>query len=208
MTALMLLGWLAGIGSAASPANPRPITGADSVVAVYTQDWGRVSAGPLHIIVVAWPDGHVVWSEDRIRGGPPYLAGQVPPARVTAVLERVERDGVFHDKRLAQACFGPDSQFTTILVKKATRQLQMDSWHELAEAGGGVVAHSCALTPLSNERRLEMVRKESPEYLYYRVVWGELRSLASSLIPSGSHPVAGHVLMKAGIMTWHETAPR
>lgn len=84
----------------------------------------------------------------------------------------------------------------------------MDSWHELSEAGGGVVASSCALTPLFKERRLEVVRKEPSEYLYYRVVWGELRSLAASLIPSQSHPVEGDVLMNGGTIAWREAAPR
>ena len=127
---LMFLVWLVGIGWSASAVDPRPITRADSVVANYAQDWGRPSDGMPRIIFVARPDGHVVWSEDRIRGGAPYLAGQISPARIAAVLERVDRDGVFHDKRLA---------------------------------------------------------------------------LASSLIPSQSHPVAGDVLMKAGTLAWRET---
>ena len=41
----------------------------------------------------------------------------------------------------------------------------MDSWHEIAEAHGRVVARSCALKSLSAERRLEALRNEPAEYL-------------------------------------------
>ena len=209
MSVTMPLGLLAGVVLTASPVGPRPITQADDVVAIYAQDWGLTSDRMPKLILVAWADGHVVWSEDRIQGGAPYLAGQVSPARISAVLEGIDRDGVFRDKRLAQPCFGPDSGFTTILFRRATRQIKMDSWHELAETGGRVAAKSCALAPLSpNERRLDVLRKEPVEYLYYRVVWGELRALASSLIPSVSHPTTGEVVMRAGVMEWREGPSR
>src|SRR5437764_3969488 len=44
----------------------RPITEADSVLAVYHQDWGLFSRGTPAIILAIWPDGHAVWSEDRL----------------------------------------------------------------------------------------------------------------------------------------------
>ena len=200
---------LAGVVLAAGPPNPRPITLADSVVAIYAQNWGRPSGGGPKLILAAWGDGYVVWSQDRLQGGKPYLAGQVSPARVSAVLERVEREGAFGDPRLAQPCFGPDSSFTTILFRKAARQVKMDSWHEGAEAGGRVIARSCALASLGpDEKRLDALRKEPAEYLYYRVVWGELRALASSLIPSASQPVSGELVMGAGTMAWRELPSR
>jgi hypothetical protein len=209
ISAAMRVGLLGGLVARAGPANPRPITQADEVVAIYAQDWGRAAHGMPRLILVAWGDGHVVWSEDRVQGGPPYLTGDIPPARVSAVLERTDRDGAFRDKRLAQPCFGPDSSFTTVLFRKAGRQLKMDSWHELAEASGRVVARSCALASLpANERRLEVLRKEPSEYLYYRVVWGELRALASSLVPAVSRRAAGEVALRGGVMTWREVPSR
>ncbi len=209
MTAMIHFGTLAAFILNAVPADVRPITQADVVIAVYAQDWGLASEGMPKLILTAWPDGHVVWSENRVKGGAPYLTGQVSPARVSAVLEQVERDGVFRDKRLAQPCFGPDSSFTTILFRKAPRELKMESWHDLAEVDGHVIARSCALTPLGrNERRLELLKKEPAEYLYYRVVWGELRALASSLIPSVNRPATGELVMKAGVMAWRERPAR
>ena len=201
LTALLVV--LAGALSNAAASRTRPVTEADTVLAVYTQDWGLGSYQGPRLIIAAWPDGYVVWSQDRIEGGPPYLAGTVDPRLLSAGLSSAVRDGVFADKSLANPCFGPDSKFTTILLRYSGKQLRMDSWHEVSEQSGKLFASSCALTALSRPR-LEAMREESPRYLYYRVVWSELRGFASSLIPATSRPVAGDVRMKAGVMAWVE----
>ena len=85
----------------------------------------------------------------------------------------------------------------------------MDSWHEGAEAGGRVIARSRGLASLApNEKRLDALRKEPADYLYYRVVWGELRALASSLIPSVSQPVSGEIVMSGGAIAWRQFPSR
>ena len=202
MTVLLVV--LVGAVSYASAASPsRPVTEADTVLAVYTQDWGLGSSQGTKLILAAWPDGYVVWSQDRIEGGPPYFAGSVAPRLLSGGLSRAVRDGVFADKSLGNPCFGPDAKFTTILLRQSGKQLRMDSWHEVSEQSGKLFASSCALTALSRPR-LEAMREEPPRFLYYRVVWSELRAFASSLIPATSRPVAGDVGMKAGVIVWTE----
>jgi hypothetical protein len=115
------------------------------------------------------------------------------------------RDGVFADNNLANPHFGPDAQFTTILLRYSGKQLRMNSWHEVSEQDGRLFAGSGGLTALS-EPRLNALRKEPPQYLYYRAVWGELRAFAASLIPATSNLVAGDVSMKAGVITWVEAS--
>jgi hypothetical protein len=203
MIAALLLVLAGALSDAAAASRTRPVTAADTVLAVYTQDWGLGSHQGPRLIISAWSDGYVVWSQDRVQGGPPYLAGSVDPHLLSAGLSAAVRDGVFADKSLANPCFGPDSKFTTILLRHSGKQLRMDSWHEVAEHSGKVFAASCGLTALSRPR-LEAMREEPPRYLYYRVVWSELRSLASSLIPATSRTVAGDVTMKAGVMAWVE----
>jgi hypothetical protein len=68
----------------------RPITQADTVLAVYIENEGTISL-PTTLILVAWPDGHVVWSGDRLRGGPPYCMSTVDPQTITAALTRAEK---------------------------------------------------------------------------------------------------------------------
>src|SRR5262245_57227957 len=83
----------------------RPITEADSVLAVYREDWGLSSSGDPAIIFAAWIDGHVVWSNDRLKGGAPYRTGRADPRAVTALLARLDKDGLFADEKLNQAHF-------------------------------------------------------------------------------------------------------
>jgi hypothetical protein len=99
----------------------RPISNAESVLAVYRQDWGLFSGGKPAIIFAAWPDGFVVWSGDRLKGGPPYRAAHIDPRRVTALLSRFDKDGLFADERLNDAKIGPDSQFTTLFIKSGKK---------------------------------------------------------------------------------------
>ena len=197
--------WLVLLLVGASSGQLRPISQADSVVAVYSSDWGLGSDGRPKLMLVAWADGNIVWSEDRVHGGPPYLQGRVPAARVAAALGRCAADGFFDDRTLGLEHFGPDSAFVTILLRSGGRALQMRSWHELAEGRGRLVARSGGLAPLSGERRLAVVRKEPAAYLYYRAAWSELREVASSLIPAESLPAAGEVVMKAGVLAWRDT---
>src|SRR5579862_3387963 len=72
-----------------------PISEADSVLAVYLEDFGFASRGVPAIILVAWPDGYIVWSGDRLKGGPPYRAGHVDPKKVATLLARFDKDGLF-----------------------------------------------------------------------------------------------------------------
>jgi hypothetical protein len=199
----------------ASVASVRPITQAEDVLAVYVEDWGLAPPSvPGHpsastrtkLVLVAWGDGYVVWSGNQEQGGPPYLAGEVEPSRLSAVLARAKEDGVFRDESLGQGRFGPDSKFTVIFLKAGKQQLLMRSWHELYEHGGKVVAKSTGLTPLEGSDRLGALRHEPAEYLYYRMVWSELRSRAFSLLPTESRPVAGEISAGGGVLSWREGA--
>src|SRR6267378_4256032 len=96
----------------------RAIERADSVLSIYPENWGLGARQRVPAIILAiWPDGQIVWSTDRVNGGPPYFSGKVDPADVVVVLADLERDGLFADERLNDAHFGPDSSFTTLLVK-------------------------------------------------------------------------------------------
>jgi hypothetical protein len=186
----------------------QPITDADKVLALYTEDHGLRSAGKPQLILAVWGDGRVLWSEDRLRGGAPYRVGQIAPRRLTSLLSRLERDGFFADPKLSRSHFGPDAQFTTILVKSGKKQLKMQSWHELFEAGGKVVATKAGLVALEGRSRLAVLRKEPADYLHFRLAWSELRDSTSGLILSESKPIKGKLLMEAGRLSWQEVSDK
>jgi len=186
----------------------RPITEADSVLAVYREDHGlRSTSGPA-IILVAWPDGHVVWSGDRLKGGAPYRAGQIEPTKVAALLARFDKDGLFADENLNQAHFGPDSQFISVFIKSGKQQVKMQSWHELFEESGKTVVDHRGVSALEGRRRLDVLRKAPAEYQFFRMVWSETRAKVSDLIPSEGFASAGKPVMSAGVLSWEEPDPK
>lgn len=183
----------------------RPIDEAESVLAVYRTDNSLTSRGDLAVMVVAWPDGRVVWSGDRRKGGAPYRAGRVEPKKVAAFLARFEKDGLFADDKLNQPHFGPDSEFTTVLVKSGKRQVKMQSWHdELFVEPDGPVAGARGLEAPGARRRLDLLREQPADYLFFRVVWSETRAKLADLIPAEGTPTDGKPVMEAGGLSWQE----
>jgi|SRR5262245_48937852 len=186
----------------------RPISDADSVIAVYREDHGRASGGGPAMILAAWPDGHVVWSADRVKGGAPYRAGRVDPKKLTALLARFDNDGLFADDRLNQAHFGPDSQFITVYIKTGKSQVKMRSWHELFEESDKRVVDHRGVATLEGRRRLDVLREAPAEYLFFRSVWSETRGRLNDLVPAESTASAGKPVMKSGVLTWEEPASK
>ncbi len=184
----------------------RPIEKADSVLAIYPEDWGLASRARVPAVILAvWPDGHIVWSKDHLKGGPPYFAGQIDREIVTSLILRLEQDGAFADKSFNNPNFGPDSEFTTLLVRSGKKESRMQSWHEVAEATGGAVAGSHGVSGLGGQRRFEALRKEPAEYLYYRFVWSETRGRLFDLIPNEGKRVSGKIVTAKGSVSWVKT---
>jgi hypothetical protein len=184
----------------------RPIEKADSVLAIYPEDWrlGARTRVPA-LILAAWPDGHIVWSKDHQKGGPPYFSGRVDPVDVASVLSRLEHDGIFADKDLNVPNVGPDSRFTTLLIRSGKKELRMQSWHEPFEAGGETVAGRHGVSGLGGQLRLEALRKEPAEYLYYRFVWSETRGKLIDLIPNEGKRLSGNIIPTKRGVSWVET---
>jgi len=204
----LIVGLCNAFGRADEPKEcTRPITEAESVLAVYREDLGFFSTGEPAMILAAWPDGHIVWSKDRLKGGAPYFAGRADPKKVSGLLSRFEKEGLFADEKLNQAHFGPDSQFNTVLIKSGKKQVEMVSWHELMEVSDNWVAtHQGGSRLLEGQRRLDELRKEPADYLFFRAVWSETRTKISDLVPGESVLSTGRPKRKAGVLWWQEGA--
>ena len=184
----------------------RPITDADSVFAIYVQSYGLSTNGraPDRLIFAAWPDGRVIWSENLTQGGKPYRTANIHPAMLEKVFTEIKRDGYFKDPSIAKSQFGPDATTTVIYVRTKRDQLRMQSWHELYEASGKVVATEAGLVPLTGRSRPEVLRGAAAEYLYYRLAWSELRLAAAALVPAESQVVAGNFEIRKDKAIWIE----
>lgn len=188
--------------SLVAQAQERAITEAEAVVAIYVEHRSLLSSEPPRLILSAWDDGRVVWSDDPVTGGPPYRGARIDPEAVTALLSAFEADGLFELDELEHARFGPDATFTTILLSSGGKRLRMRSWHELMESRGGVARKTGVVS--TEEPRLHALRDEPADYLFYRFVWADIRARARELIPSDGDPVEGGVAEKDGRITWLE----
>lgn len=208
MTMRQLIGaafilWSLGCSTAPGTETRKPESG-DPVLAIYPEDHGMGERDPESLVVAIWTDGRVVWSKDRLNGGAPYLAGRIDAEDVRSLLSRFEQDGLFADETLGNARFGPDSAYTTLLVRSGKKQLQMKSWHEVFEANGKAVAGRHGVSGLEGRRRLEALRNEPADYLFYRFVWSETRGRIIDLIPNEGKPVEGTVEVTGRGISWTE----
>jgi len=189
------------------PDGVRPITLAKGVLAVWYSDWGLFSPNPgPHLIFAAWPDGHVVWSNDRVKGGPPYHEGHIDPAKVTNLLKRFESDGLYSDKVRNQGRVTVDSDFVRILIRYGNHKAEMSSSHELDENRQAIATQKKDGRVPNSKRRMDMLREEPTDQLLFRFVWADTRLRMTELLPLESSVSNGRLIMKAGIMSWQNDA--
>jgi len=187
----------------------RPITDADSLIDIYWNDWGHFASKGSTIILLAWPDGHIIWSGDRLKGGAPYFTGDIDPKKVATLLARFDKDGLFADEKLSHLDRAIHSQFITVFIKSGKKKVEMQSWHELMEGTYDVVADQRGVTSdLEGRRRLDVLRKAPADYLFYRFVWAETRTKVSDLIPVERSVSAGKLVIRAGVLSWKEPAAK
>lgn len=184
-------------------AGPKAITDADAVLAIYNEDWGLASVGEPQLIFCLWEDGTVVWSEDQLKGGAPFKTAKLPPEALSKTLKRFDDRGAFDLPVKNRSHWGPDSRFTKIVVRGTGIQFELESWHELSEAGGKAIADAHGLRGLeAGEKLIPALATQPAEYLHFRLVWLEVRLAAANLIPKSGAPVTGTATMHAGKLTW------
>jgi hypothetical protein len=185
--ALLLLLYMSSISSLfAQTEVSRPVTLANSVLAIYTEDWSYAPHRHPQLILGLWTDGHIVWSTDQIRGGPPYRAARIPASQLQNLLTLIETDGMFVDPDLSVSWVPLHSDFTTIFARWGEQQLLLRSRHEIEE----VTASAGEEVPFKNRR--------------FRSAWTEIRRRASALIPTQSANVRGELIQVRGELTWRE----
>jgi hypothetical protein len=180
----------------------RTIDEADDVLAMYREN-GKDYTKPFLILTI-WGDGNLVWSEHRLTGGAPYHSTRIDPKRAESLLSGFEADGLFETYRDSVSYVPPDAPCTEILIKHKKRKTRLRSTHETEESRGGIVAGARWARPLGSQKLFEALRSEPTEYLFFRMVWNEIRVRSASLIPSTEREAAGELRIKDGVMSWTE----
>jgi hypothetical protein len=168
-------------------------------IAVFGEALGKRAPGSdsgSHLSVAIWPDGRIIWSRDRDRGGPPYLSGRIEPKQVQALLDRFDRESVFDARSFRHSWFGPDSSFTTIWLQSGKQHTRLQSWHEGFEERPNLVALSTGITSLEGRTREEALRADTKEYQRFRRIWADLRAAIAALVPKQGEAYTGSSELK------------
>lgn len=150
------------------------------------------------ILVVAWPDGMMVWSKDQVKGGPPFLTAKVDEAKIHEFLTRLEKEQVFKKDADFLVQIGPDASHHSIQIRAGNRQVELLSWHELFEKEPKLVATSRGISSLDGKSREEVLKADTKEYQQFRKLWNEIRDFTRTLIPREGTPYEQPLKLKFG----------
>ncbi len=201
-TASLSLLLLTLFGAAAAAQDTQSITDAETVFAIYTEDYGLFSSVGTQLIMCVWGDGKIVWSGNQAFGGKPYFTATLDPDDVAKTLKKFDHIGVFDIPDTKRSHVGPDSLFTSILVKAEGQEMKMSSWHEVYESSGKAVAADRGLTSLNGRKLLPVLAEQDADFLHFRMTWLELRLAAAQLIPKQGEKAVGVPQMRRGKLSW------
>ena len=143
---------------------------------------------PTHsLIVAAWNDGTVVWSEDPLRGGPPYWEASIPPIRIEQTMTLVRsRAAMLSGRRLYTPEHAP---FIRIDIWTGGERLHLWSWHELVEAKGDRIVTGNGLSVVPASRPSTLVSTSGAEFRLFRLAWMDIREALANVHPSTGRTV-------------------
>jgi hypothetical protein len=150
------------------------------------------------VILAAWSDGQVVWSDD-IWGGRPYFVGRITPAQLREFIKELADRGVFKNSTRNDEYLSVDSDDLVIAICDGSNRVSMVSDHELYETHPDVIGTADGILVLEGRSR-EQVRAQQPRYYKrFRKLWAEIREASTKLIPSEGQP-AGDIHFEWGTL--------
>jgi hypothetical protein len=89
------------------------------------------------------------------------------------------------------------------MIRSGKDQLEVASWHELAETSGQVIASHRGLMGLEGRPLYRALKDEPSEYLLFRMAWSDIRARTAEMIPSAGKSIKGKLDMDRGVLSWH-----
>ncbi|MDA1264225.1 MAG: hypothetical protein O2816_04005 [Planctomycetota bacterium] len=147
----------------------------------------RNGADGRALILGLWGDGRVVWSQDPIFGGPPYLEYHLDAEQIQTILYTFER--LF-------SRWGPDvlefhpqgAEHVELVCHVGGRDRRLASWHERFERSPTMVVTPDGVELLAERDRREVWAQAGEDYQRFRVLWNDVRRVMRGLVPE--RPVA------------------
>ena len=111
--------------------NEIPITKSDKVIAITAENFGLGARETKKLILALWEDGRIVWSRDKLNGGPPYYTALLPPDTLDSLLSKWEIAGIFSDKSVQGGDMWIDFRQTHIFIKSEAKTYSSRSVYEI-----------------------------------------------------------------------------
>jgi hypothetical protein len=163
-----------------SPAQAEPAT-LPPILAITIDSPARAKH---NVLTAVWADGAIVWSKDQQDGGPPYLTAKIDPAKTTAFLAKLDKDGVFRKTPDDLVHVGPDASYHRIDLTHGKQHVDLISWHELFERKPNLIATSRGIqSEPDREARAKLIANDAPSYKAFRTLWKDIRTFTTTLIP-------------------------
>ncbi|MCS7467392.1 hypothetical protein NZK35_12125 [Stieleria sp. ICT_E10.1] len=163
--------------------------------------YGSITPPFARLMFAAFDDGTIVWSGDRTQGGAPYFTAAIGRDRLLDALAGLESDGLFSELPLVN--FGvPGSECSSFIVRKGEKAFKLDACHELFEASGKCVAEHHEIVPLGTGQRFQVLSRQPNDYIFFRMIWLELRRMMENLIPGTEQHCEGQLEMLHAEFRW------
>ena len=142
----------------------------------------REDADGRVLILGLWADGRLVWSEDRVFGGPPYHETHLGPKRTSDALHVFGRLFDRWEGDLL-AYHPPGASRVELIYGAGGKDRRLASWHEAFERNPEMVVTERGVEPLGKRSRAEVLAGCSREYRRFRVLWKDVRRMMEGLVP-------------------------
>ncbi|MCK5000279.1 MAG: hypothetical protein KAS23_12120 [Anaerohalosphaera sp.] len=175
------------------------------IIAAYYTGFGFGSSALNHMLMV-WPDGTVIFSDDLIKGGPPYFTGTISQGEIESFFESLRAKNIF--QRTYQTVHtGPEMGWTMLLVNSPKDGiLVLESFHEYTELDARLVFTDNGITSLEGRTIKEVLKEQSEDYQLFRADWDFIRKGFDELIPDDQTAI--ETLKFKMILNWYEDTKR
>lgn len=170
-----------------------PVEGVTPSIALAIKSGGKNTNWKSYprILMVAWPDGRIVWSVDQTKGGPPFREAKVKPTTIREILTGCDRIGVFQKDSFQHSWVGPGSTYHSIWLCHEGKHTRVESWHERFETNPNLVVVNGGVTSLDGRSRADVIAADTKEFQEFRKLWSDLRAELKALIPKKGTPLEG-----------------
>lgn len=142
----------------------------------------KAPTGP-QIMILVWPDGRLLYSQNQQQGGPPYFEATIDQARVNAFFSSLQAKGLWTDSRFCNN-YPPDSGYVTLFLNRNGRVIKLSSSHDLFEANDKLIQTSRGVQALNGKPLAEVLADQPAGYRHFRKIWDAIRTQSRALVPT------------------------